>query len=198
MVATVILASGSASRRTLLSNAGVAIESVRPNVDEDAAKAAMRADDTRVSDQAMALAEMKGVRVSSARAGLVIAGDQMLALGGKGFDKPATRAAAQARLETLSGQTHTLETALVVCEDGAPVWRILTRPKLTMRPLSPAFLEDYLDRVGPAIHETVGGYQLEGLGSQLFTAVEGDYFSILGLPLLPLLDYLRTRGILAT
>lgn len=193
----VILASGSASRRALLANAGVNAEAVRPNVDEDAAKASLRADGLSIRDQAMALAELKAMRVSAGRSGLVIGGDQMLALGDEAFDKPADMIAARETLRKLSGKTHTLETALVVCEDGAPVWRFLGRPRLTMRPLSETFIDAYLDQCGEAVLSSVGVYQLERLGSQLFTQIEGDYFSILGLPLLPLLDYLRTRGVLA-
>lgn len=193
----VILASGSASRRSLLANAGVEAQCVTPNVDEAAAKASLRHDGLRVRDQAMALAELKSVRVSSAMPGLVIGADQMLALGDQAFDKPADMSGARATLRQLSGRTHTLETAIVVSEAGMPVWRFLARPRLTMRPVSDAFIEAYLERCGESLLSTVGAYQLEGLGSQLFTQIEGDYFSILGLPLLPLLDYLRTRGVLA-
>ena len=193
----VILASGSASRRALLANAGVGAEAVRPNVDEEAAKASLRADGLGVRDQAMALAELKAMRVSAGRPGLVIGGDQMLAVGDQAFDKPADMAGARETLRKLSGKTHTLETALVVCENGAPVWRHLARPRLTMRPLGEGFIGAYLEQCGEAVLSSVGAYQLESLGSQLFTQIEGDYFSILGLPLLPLLDYLRTRGVLA-
>lgn len=196
--AAIILASGSASRRTLLKNAGIDAEAIQPFVDEEAAKAAMRAEGVSVRDQAMHLAQLKAVKVSSARPGLIIGGDQMLSLDGGAFDKPGNRGDARGHLEALSGRTHTLETALVICENGQPVWRHLERPKLTMRPLSAQFIGAYLDKVGDTILSTVGGYQLEGLGSQLFTRIEGDYFSILGLPLLALMDYLRTRGALAS
>ena len=196
MALAVTLASGSASRRALLAAAGVAADAVSPNVDEEAYRTAMRADGLPVRDQAMQLAEMKALRVSQSRTGLVIGGDQMLALGDEAFDKPRDLAEAKRHLERLSGKSHTLETAIVVCEDGRPVWRHLARPKLTMRTLSPEFIEDYTARCGSALLTTVGAYQLEGLGAQLFTRIEGDYFSILGLPLLPLLDYLRTRKVL--
>lgn len=192
----VILASGSASRRAVLAAAGVAAEAVKPNVDEESYRTALRAEGVSVRDQAMQLAEMKAVRVSSNRPGLVIGGDQMLALGNTVFDKPANLAEARNHLTRLSGQSHTLETAIVVCEDGRPVWRHLARPKLTMRPLTPEFIDSYVDRCGDALLSTVGAYQLEGLGVQLFSRIEGDYFSILGLPLLPLLDYLRIRKVL--
>lgn len=192
----IILASGSASRRALLAAAGVEAEAVKPFVDEDAAKAAMRGEGISVRDQAMHLAELKAIKVSSSRPGLVIGGDQMLALGDRAFDKPADIAGAADHLRALSGQAHTLETALVIAENGQPVWRHLARPRLTMRPLSEPFIEQYLQTTGDDLLSTVGAYQLEGLGAQLFTSIEGDYFSILGLPLLPLLDYLRTRGAL--
>ncbi|KDA02290.1 Maf family protein [Hyphomonas oceanitis] len=198
MSLAITLASGSASRRALLAGAGVEAASIKPNVDEDSAKAAMRAEGMSVRDQAMQLAELKAVKVSNRTEGLVIGGDQMLSLDREAFDKPVDLEGARDHLRKLSGKSHTLETAIVICENGTPVWRHLARPKLTMRPLSEAFIDDYVDRVGEPLLATVGAYQLEGLGAQLFTQIEGDYFSILGLPLLPLLDYLRIRGALAT
>ncbi len=197
MTLPVTLASGSASRRALLAASGVLAEAVAPNVDEEAFRAALRAEKVPVRDQAMQLAEMKAVRVSQSRTGLVIGGDQMLALGNEAFDKPRDLAEARSHLVRLSGKTHTLETAIVVCEEGRPVWRHLARPSLTMRPLSPEFIDTYVEICGDRLLSTVGAYQLEGLGAQLFARIEGDYFSILGLPLLPLLDYLRTRKVLA-
>tara|TARA_R110002020_G_scaffold83397_1_gene206791 strand:- start:188620 stop:189216 length:597 start_codon:yes stop_codon:yes gene_type:complete len=198
MSLAITLASGSASRRALLAGAGVEAASVKPNVDEDSAKAAMRAEGMSVRDQAMQLAELKAVKVSNRTEGLVIGGDQMLSLEREAFDKPVDLEAARDHLRKLSGKSHTLETAIVICENGTPVWRHLARPKLTMRPLSEAFIDAYVDRVGEPLLSTVGAYQLEGLGAQLFNQIEGDYFSILGLPLLPLLDYLRIRGALTT
>jgi len=192
----VTLASGSASRRALLAAAGVAAHSVAPNVDEASFRTSLRAEGVPVRDQAMQLAELKAVRVSSARGGLVIGGDQMLALGNEAFDKPADLAEARSHLTRLSGKSHTLETAIVVCEEGRPVWRHLARPRLTMRHLTPEFIDGYVDRCGQSLLSTVGAYQLESLGSQLFSTIEGDYISILGLPLLPLLDYLRVRKVL--
>ena len=192
----ITLASGSASRRALLAGAGIDAASIKPNVDEDAAKAAMRAEGTTVRDQAMRLAELKAIKVSGRTPGLVVGGDQMLSLDNEAFDKPADLDAARDHLRKLSGKTHTLETAIVVCENGTPVWRHLARPKLTVRPLSETFIESYVERAGDALLSTTGAYQLEDIGAQLFTKIEGDYFSILGLPLLPLLDYFRTRGAL--
>ena len=192
----IVLASGSQSRRAVLASAGVEADTVKPNVDEDAAKAAFRADGMSVRDQAMQLAELKSVKVSMREQGLVIGCDQMLSLDGEAFDKPVNLEDARNHLRKLSGKVHTLETAIVICEDGKPVWRHLARPRLTVRPLSGPFIETYVDTVGDPLMSTVGAYQLEGLGAQLFTRIKGDYFSILGLPLLPLLDYLRTRGVL--
>ena len=194
---SVILASGSASRRSLLANAGVEATGIKPNVDEDAAKAAFRAEGMRVADQAMRLAELKAIKVSRNHSGLVIGGDQMLNLDGEPLDKPADMAEAASHLRRFSGKVHRLETAIVIAENGEPVWRHLTSPKLTVRPLDDTFIDHYLKAAGPDILNTVGAYQLEGVGAQLFSRIEGDYFSILGLPLLPLLDYLRVRGVIA-
>ena len=194
----IILASGSASRRALLAGAGIDAPAIKPNVDEDAAKAALRQSGASVRDQAMHLAELKAIKVSSTHKGLVIGGDQMLNLGGEALDKPATMKIAEDHLRRLSGQTHTLETAIAIAEDGKVIWRHLARPKLTVRELSDGFITDYLSNASDQILATVGAYQLEGIGAQLFTRIEGDYFSILGLPLLPLLDYLRTRGVIAS
>ncbi|PKP81341.1 MAG: septum formation protein Maf [Alphaproteobacteria bacterium HGW-Alphaproteobacteria-18] len=198
MSLAVTLASSSKSRRALLAAAGVEAMSAAPNVDEETFRNSMRANKLPVREQAMQLAELKAMRVSANRSGLVIGGDQMLALGEAAFDKPADLEAAKNHLRQLSGKTHTLETAIVICEDGAPIWRHLARPKLTMRPLTEEFIETYVSACGDALLSTVGAYQLEGPGAQLFTRIEGDYFSILGLPLLPLLDYLRIRKVLPT
>ena len=198
MSLSVILASGSASRRALLSGAGVDAEAVKPLIDEESIRGAMRAAGVSIRDQAMRLAELKALKISDRKSGLVIGGDQMLALGERAFDKPVDMAGARAHLEALSGQSHTLETAIAIAENGKTVWKHLARPRLTMRPLSDTYIEKYLNTVGDKVLSTVGAYQLESLGSQLFTKIEGDYFSILGLPLLPLLDYLRTRGVLAS
>ena len=198
MSLSVTLASGSESRRRLLTAAGIDAAAVKPNVDEDAMKAGLRAEGMSVRDQAMRLAEMKAIKISQRVPGLVIGGDQMLALDNEAFDKPKDLVAAADHLRKLSGKAHTLETAIVVCENGEPVWRHLARPRLTMRPLTEEFIEDYVERVGEPLLSTVGAYQLEGLGAQLFNKIEGDYFSILGLPLLPLLDYLRIRGVIKT
>lgn len=197
MTLALTLASTSASRRALLAAAGIEAAAVAPNVDEGAVRISLRQAGASVRDQAMALAELKAIRVSANRPGLVIGADQMLALGEDAFDKPADLAEAASHLRQLSGKTHTLETAVVIAAAGTPVWRHLARPKLTMRPLSDAFIADYVAVCGPTLLTTVGAYQLEGRGAQLFRQIEGDYFAILGLPLLALLDYLRTRGLVA-
>lgn len=195
---TLVLASQSAARRALLAAAGVPHEAVAPQVDEDSAKAALRAEGHDARQLADALAELKALRLSRRLPGAFVLGcDQTLALDdGTLFDKPDGRPGAEAQLRALRGRRHTLTSAAVVCQNGTPVWRAVDTAKLTMRDFSDAFLADYLDREGAAIGACVGGYRLEGLGVQLFARVEGDHFTILGLPLLPLLDWLRVRGVI--
>lgn len=191
-----ILASKSKARAAVLSGAGLTFEQVGSGVDEDALKEALRAEGASVAKQADLLAETKALKVSVSRPGIVLGCDQMLDLDGEGLDKVATRAEAAATLRRLRGKTHVLQGAAVACIDGAPVWRHLAQPKLRMRNFSDAFIENYLDKIGDAAFESVGCYQLEGLGSQLFDRIDGDYFSILGMPLLPLMGWLRDRGVL--
>ncbi len=190
-----ILASGSAARRHMLSAAGLAFEVDAPRVDEEAAKLTLRAEGLRPRDQADALAELKALSVSRVRSGFVIGADQMLAIEGDVLDKPKDVDEARAHLLRLRGKTHELVTAAVVAKDGAIIWRHIDTPKLKMRAFSDEFLADYLERAGPDVLRSVGAYQLEGLGAQLFERVEGDYFSVLGLPLLPLLAFLREHGL---
>lgn len=194
---TLILASGSASRRQMLEAAGLAFTIVLPQVDEEAAKASLRAGGLAPRDQADALAELKALSVSRKQTGFVIGADQMLAIEGEVLDKPADRDAARAHLQRLRGRTHQLMSAAVVAREGAVIWRHVDTPRLRMRAFSDAFIEDYLDRAGEAVLKSVGAYQLEGLGAQLFERVEGDFFSVLGLPLLPLLAFLREHRIVA-
>lgn len=192
----IILASGSKIRATILQNAGVKFRVQTSRVDEDAFKDSMRAEGLSPMDQADYLAQMKSEKVSSKTGGLVLGADQMLSLEGRGFDKPKSREEAFERLKEFSGKTHHLECAAVISENGEAVWRYIARPKLTMRRLSDEFINSYLDQIGDAAFESVGAYQLEGLGVQLFSSIEGDYFSILGLPLLQILDYLRERSVI--
>lgn len=193
----IILASGSKIRATILQNAGVKFRVQTSRVDEDAFKDSMRAGGLSPMDQADYLAQMKSEKVSSQTSGLALGADQMLSLEGRGFDKPKSREEAFERLKEFSGKTHHLECAAVISENGEAVWRYIARPKLTMRRLSDEFINSYLDQIGDAAFESVGAYQLEGLGVQLFSSIEGDYFSILGLPLLQILDYLRERSVIA-
>lgn len=191
-----VLASTSAARRAMLDAAGVSHEAVSAGVDEEAAKAALSHLDGR--ELADALAELKAVKVSSRRLGdLVLGCDQTLELeDGRMLDKPGENLADQLRL--LSGKTHRLHSAVVAAENGQPVWRHVERAKLTMRVLSDAFIADYVAHEAAAVEGCVGGYRIEGRGVQLFSRIEGSHFTILGLPLLPLIDWLRVRGDLAS
>ena len=194
-MAALILASASEARADLLRNAGVDIEIAPARIDEDEVKAALRAEGASARDQADLLAEMKALAISRSRPGaLVLGADQILDLAGRAFDKPATRAEARDHLLALRGQRHELLSAAVIARDGAPIWRHVGRARLQMRPFTETFLDDYLDRVGDAVTKTVGGYMLEGIGAQLFARVDGDYFTVLGLPLIETLGFLRLHG----
>ncbi|CAO3399229.1 nucleoside triphosphate pyrophosphatase [Azospirillum sp. 11R-A] len=191
-----VLASGSRTRAAMLEQAGVTAILDRPLVDEDEVKAAGRAEGVPADAVAEALAELKAQRITRRHPGaLVVGADQMLDCEGRWFDKPADRAAARAQLLDLRGKTHQLVSCAVVVRDGERMWHKTDSARLTMRNFSEAFLDDYLDRVGDEVLHSVGAYQLEGLGAQLFHRVEGDFFTILGLPLLPLLGFLRVHGV---
>ncbi len=195
----ITLASTSPARAAMLRAAGVQFTVVPPNVDEEVIKLGMAAAQAPPDYVADALAEVKAVVVSRRAPGLVLGADQVLVTAdGALLDKPPDRDAAERQLRTLAGSRHRLETAAVIAEDGRPVWRANATARLTMRPLSDAFIADYLDREGAAVFGCVGTYRIEGLGAQLFTRVVGDPFTIQGLPLLAVLDYLRVRGELTT
>jgi septum formation protein len=193
-----ILASASAARGALLRNAGIAFAAAPAAIDEDEIKAAFRAEGRQAAECATALAEAKAARVARRHPGsLVIGADQMLVCDGVWFDKPVDLAAARAQLVALRGKRHELISAICVVRDGERLWHFVDRSSLTMRDFSDEFLDDYLAAVGNAALGAVGAYHLEGLGVQLFARIEGGYFAILGLPLLPLLDFLRGHGVVA-
>jgi septum formation protein len=194
----IVLASKSPTRAALLAGAGIAFDIVSPGVDEEAVKAGLLAEGASARDIADALAELKALRVSNARPGFIIGADQTLEFQGGLYDKVATVEAARERLRMLRGQAHKLHAAVVVAKDGAAIWRDLVTVSLTMREFTDAFLEDYLATEGPGALGSVGCYRLEGPGAQLFSRIDGDYFAILGLPMLGLLDLLRRHGALAT
>lgn len=193
----VILASTSASRRALLAGAGVPFTARSPGVDEAAAKAALLGEGLGPRDMADALAELKAVRLRAGDA-LVIGADQTLDFEGELIDKAGSLDEARERLQRLRGKPHKLHAGVVVAQGGQPIWREVQTATLWMRPFSDDFLDDYLAREGEAVLSSVGCYRLEGVGVQLFSRIDGDYFTILGLPMLGLLDLLRRQGALAT
>ena len=198
-MAAIVLASASSARLAMLRQAGVPVDADPAAVDEAAVKESLRADGAGPDEVAVLLAEMKATQISRRHpASLVIGADQMLDCNGVWFDKPPDRDHARAQLVSLRGREHTLITAAVGVRDGARLWHHTDRARLTMRPFSDDFLERYLDTAGDAVLQSVGAYQLEGPGAQLFARIEGDFFTILGLPLLPLLDWLRAQRILPT
>jgi septum formation protein len=193
-----VLASQSASRRAMLDAAGVAHEALPALVDEASAKESLLGEGTSPRDLADALAELKALKVSRmAPQALVLGGDSLVALDdGTLLDKPESRGQARDHLQRMSGKTHDIYSAAVIAEGGRPVWRHVDRARLHVRPLSEAFIESYLDLEWPAIAGCVGCFRIEGRGVQLFHRTEGSHFTILGMPLLPILDYLRTRGVM--
>jgi septum formation protein len=192
-----ILASASPVRAAMLAAAGVRAEQRPAAVDEADMKEALHADGVAPGDAALALAELKARRiVSRAPGSLVLGADQILTCEGQWFDKPRDLAEARAQLAALAGRRHELWTAAIVIRDGARLWHEIAQARLWLRPCSDAFLDAYLDAVGNLALGSVGAYQIEGLGAQLFARIEGDRFAILGLPLIGLLECLRIQGVL--
>ena len=190
-----ILASQSRTRQALLENAGISFEAVPAEIDERAVQQTSGL--TSPGDIAALLAREKALSVSSRQPGKYVVGaDQTLALGERLFSKPAGRAQAAEQLRVLAGQSHQLHSAVAVAHDGEILFETLAVARMTMRRLGQSDIDAYLDEAGEAVTTSVGAYQLEGLGVHLFERIEGDHFTILGLPLLPLLAFLRSKGFL--
>jgi septum formation protein len=194
-----VLASESASRRALLTAAGLVFDTIPARVDEDAVKQAARGEQASPDEAALLLASLKAERVARTNPDAVVIGaDQILVCDGAWFDKPPDITAAESHLRRLRGRTHTLVTA-VICQRGpTPLWQHVATPRLTMRGFSDAFLADYLAAEGDALLSSVGAYRLEGLGVHLFDRIEGEHAAILGLPLLALFGFLRQHGSLTS
>jgi septum formation protein len=195
MKSLLVLASASPFRRTLLANAGLAFEARAAAIDERALERPLEASGASPADVALALAEAKAKDVArNFPNALVIGSDQTMSLGSRVYHKPRDMAEAAEHLRSLSGRTHSLNSAIVLVRDDEVGWRHVSTAKMTVRPLSDGFIDRHLARVGERALTSVGAYQLEGEGIQLFETIEGDYFTILGLPMLPLLSKLRELG----
>jgi septum formation protein len=193
-----VLASTSPIRLHLLRAAGLTVEPVAPRVDEETARHALLAEGAKPRDVADTLAEMKARKVADKRPGdLVLGCDQVLEFEGEIFAKPESPDQALDQLRLLRGKSHRLISAIVAYEGPEPVWRHVAEARLTMHQISDAYLDDYVARNWQSIRHSVGGYKIEEEGIRLFSAITGDHFTILGLPLLPLLAWLGTRGMIA-
>ena len=195
---TFVLASTSVTRAQLLKAAGLEVEIVAPRVDEMTARQALEAEKAKPRDIADALAEMKARKVAERMPDRIVLGcDQVLDLDGVVLSKPDTPEVARAQLRALRGRSHRLLSAIVVYEGALPVWRHVAEARLTMHAMSDTYLEDYVARNWDSIRHSVGGYRIEEEGVRLFSAIAGDHFTILGLPLLPLLAWAASRGMIA-
>ena len=195
-----ILASQSAGRRAMLEKAGVPFAAMSPGLDEEAAKTALRADGLKARDLADALAELKALKLSQREPDALVLGcDSIVELqDGRMLDKAASREEAADHLRLLSNRRHYLHSAAVIAEGGRPVWRFVDRVAMHVRALSEDFIFDYLEREWEQARWCVGVYRVEGPGAQLFSRIDGSHFTVIGLPLLPVLDYLRTREVLTS
>lgn len=194
-----ILASQSQTRVKLLSNAGLIFDTMKPGVDEDAIKTALLAEGASPEDLAVLLAKFKAERVSAQHPNaLVIGADQVLSFEGTIVSKVRTREAAKEKLKTLAGHRHHLITGQIVARGGQEIWRNVDTARLTMRPFSDAFIDTYLDAAGDDILSSVGCYHVEGLGAQLFSDILGDWTTIQGLTILPLVNFLREHSVVGT
>jgi septum formation protein len=198
-MSAVVLASGSSTRHRLLRAAGVAFDVDVARIDEAAVIESLVAEKAPARDVADLLAELKAVKVSARHPqAFVIGADQVLSVGAELFQKPGSVVGAREQLRRLRGRTHVLSSAVTIAREGSVIWRVVQEARLTMRDFSDPFLDTYLADAGEDILGSVGAYHVEGLGIQLFSHIDGDTFTILGLPLVPLLDFLRTHGMLKT
>lgn len=196
MTVPFILASGSSTRADLLRRARVPFEVVVPRVDEDQVRRSLEAEAAKPRDIADALAELKARRIADKHPGAMVLGcDQVLDLEGRVLSKPGSPEEAVAQLTEMQGRRHQLLSAAVIYENGQPVWRHVGQVRLRMRELSPGFIESYVARNWDSVRHSVGAYKLEEEGVRLFSAIEGDLFNVLGMPLIELLNYLILRGL---
>lgn len=197
MTHKLILASRSPIRAKLLQQSGIEFESVSALVDEEMMKAAMLAEQAPHRDIADKLAEIKALKVSQKNLGSFVLGcDQILSFDGKVFSKPKDQSDLRKQLSVLKSGTHELFSAAVICQDAKPIWRFIGKARLTMRDFSETFLDNYIEQNWKLVENCVGGYQIEGEGIRLFQRLDGDYFSILGMPLLEITSYLTERGVI--
>ena len=197
MTHKLILASRSPIRAKLLQQSGIEFESVSALVDEEMMKAAMLAEQAPHRDIADKLAEIKALKVSQKNLGSFVLGcDQILSFDGKVFSKPIDQSDLRKQLSVLKSGTHELFSAAVICQDAKPIWRFIGEARLTMRDFSETFLDNYIEQNWKLVENCVGGYQIEGEGIRLFQRLDGDYFSILGMPLLEITSYLTERGVI--